>query len=204
MYNIMLSRVTEPRIKYHGPTSSSELIITCRIQRGAMQLTLIASFICLLSMVQWKGISMKKYIFELRTHAKILDEWWILHRKVILFNSSEETRRLERLDIKGKQCFHKIWAKCLYMILSVSLMRQGVQNKEETIVKWPNLYYSFLPMDCCVRINGRPDCFIQWWYSVINILIVTTSISKRLYSWLAYLGPSEHHYTTQTSKFNNF
>ena len=32
---------------------------------------------------------------------------------------------------------------------------------------------------------------------------MTASISKFLLSWL-FIDPSEHHYTTQTSKFNNF
>ena len=41
------------------------------------------------------------------------------------------------------------------------------------------------------------------WYSVIDFLIVTASISKLLHSWL-FIDPSEHHYTTQTSKFNKF
>ena len=29
--------------------------------------------------------------------------------------------------------------------------------KEVKIDKWPNLSYSFLPIDCCVRIYGKPD-----------------------------------------------
>ena len=29
--------------------------------------------------------------------------------------------------------------------------------KEVKIDKWPDLSYSFLPIDCCVRINGAPD-----------------------------------------------
>ena len=33
-------------------------------------------------------------------------------------------------------------------------------------------------------------------------MIVTVYISKLLYSWL-FIGPSEHHHTTQTSKFKN-
>ena len=40
-------------------------------------------------------------------------------------------------------------------------------------------------------------------FSHIYFLIVTASISKLLHSWL-FIDPSEHHYTTQTSKFNNF
>ena len=45
--------------------------------------------------------------------------------------------------------------------------------------------------------------FIQWWYSVIDFLIVTASISKLLHSWL-FIDLSEHHYTALTSKFNFF
>ena len=30
-------------------------------------------------------------------------------------------------------------------------------KKKVKIDKWPDLYYSFLPIDCCVRINGEPD-----------------------------------------------
>ena len=29
--------------------------------------------------------------------------------------------------------------------------------KEVKIDKWPDLSYSVLPIDCCVRINGEPD-----------------------------------------------
>ena len=28
---------------------------------------------------------------------------------------------------------------------------------EVKIDKWPDLSYPFLPIDCCVRINGEPD-----------------------------------------------
>ena len=57
-------------------------------------------------------------------------------------------------------------------------------------------------IDCCVcRINGEPDrLFNKWWYSVIDIVIVTAQMSKLLYSWLL-ISPSEHHPTTQTSNY---
>ena len=29
--------------------------------------------------------------------------------------------------------------------------------REVKIDKWPDLSYSFLPIDCCVRINGKLD-----------------------------------------------
>ena len=29
--------------------------------------------------------------------------------------------------------------------------------KQVKIDKWPDLSYSFLPIDCCVRISGKPD-----------------------------------------------
>ena len=29
--------------------------------------------------------------------------------------------------------------------------------KEVKVDKWPDLSYSFLPIDCCVRINSEPD-----------------------------------------------
>ena len=48
-----------------------------------------------------------------------------------------------------------------------------------------------------------PRSFIQWWYAVIDFFIMTSSISKLLHSWL-FIDFSEHHYTTQTSKFNFF
>ena len=44
---------------------------------------------------------------------------------------------------------------------------------------------------------------IQWWYSIRVILIVTSLISKLLYSWL-FIDPSEHHYRAQTWKFYHF
>ena len=73
--------------------------------------------------------------------------------------------------------------------------------KRVKIDKWPDSPYPFPPIDYCVRINGEPP-FIQWWYSVIDFLIVTASISKLLHSWL-FIDSSENHYATQTSKFNN-
>ena len=30
-------------------------------------------------------------------------------------------------------------------------------EKVVKIDKWPDLSHSFLPIDCCVRINGEPD-----------------------------------------------
>ena len=33
--------------------------------------------------------------------------------------------------------------------------------KEVKIDKLPDLSYSFLPKDCCVRINGKPDCLFS-------------------------------------------
>ena len=63
----------------------------------------------------------------------------------------------------------KIWAACPYM-LSVSLIRcknealkelhlKSTINcfKDVKINKWPDLSYSFLPIDFCVLINGKPD-----------------------------------------------
>ena len=72
--------------------------------------------------------------------------------------------------------------------------------KRVKIHKWHVL---ISPIDYCVRINGLTRPFIQWWYAVIDFLKVTVSISKLLHSWL-FIDLSEHHYTTQTSKFNNF
>ena len=66
----------------------------------------------------------------------------------------------------------KIWALCPYMPSSVSLIRckNGPEKKlhlkstircfkEVKIDKWPDLSYSFIPIDCCVKINGKPDGF---------------------------------------------
>ena len=63
----------------------------------------------------------------------------------------------------------KIWAACPYM-LSVSLMRcknEALKKiapqkhhkcfKKAKIGKWPEIPYSFLRIDCCVRINGQPE-----------------------------------------------
>ena len=72
--------------------------------------------------------------------------------------------------------------------------------KKAKICKWLEIPYSFLPIDCCVRISAwSASAFIQWqWqYSVIDILIETAYILKLLYSWL-FNGPSQHHHTTQT------
>ena len=74
--------------------------------------------------------------------------------------------------------------------------------KRVKINKWPDSLYSFCPIEYCVRIKWWARPFIQWIYSVNDFLIVTASISKRLHSWL-FIDPSERHYTTKTSKFNN-
>ena len=63
----------------------------------------------------------------------------------------------------------KIWAACPSM-LSVSLIRCTNEtlekcnskaplsaSKQVKIDKWLDLSYSFLPIHCCVRINGEPD-----------------------------------------------
>ena len=62
----------------------------------------------------------------------------------------------------------KIWAACpnmlsvsLIMVKKLSLEKVHLKNtskcfKEVKIDKWPNLAYSFLPIDCCVRIDGKP------------------------------------------------
>ena len=42
------------------------------------------------------------------------------------------------------------------------------------------------------------------WYSVIDILIVTASIKKNVFLPWMFIDQSEHHYTTQTSKFTIF
>ena len=34
-------------------------------------------------------------------------------------------------------------------------------KKEVKMDKWPDLSYSFLPINCCVRINGKPDCLFS-------------------------------------------
>ena len=48
------------------------------------------------------------------------------------------------------------------------------------------------PSDCSVRTNHKNYVVsIKWWYSVIDILVVTAWISKLLYSWL-FIDPSEH------------
>ena len=56
------------------------------------------------------------------------------------------------------------------------------------------------PIDYCARINALPARLFSGWYSVIDFLIVTASISKLLHSWLL-IDLSEHHYTAlMTSK----
>ena len=35
------------------------------------------------------------------------------------------------------------------------------KKKEEKKDKWPDLAYSFVPIDCCVRIKGKPDGLIS-------------------------------------------
>ena len=77
--------------------------------------------------------------------------------------------------------------------------------KEVKTDKWQALPYSYslTPIDWCVRINHKVWQFIQWRFSVIDILIVTVWISKLVYSWL-FIDPSEHHHTAQTSSSTTF
>ena len=49
-------------------------------------------------------------------------------------------------------------------------------------------------------MNHEPDSLLSG--DIIDIWIVTAYISKLLYSWL-FIDPFEHHYTIQTSQFNN-
>ena len=42
--------------------------------------------------------------------------------------------------------------------------------KEVNIDERIDLSHSFLPIDTCVRINGKPAPLIQWGYSVIDKL----------------------------------
>ena len=59
------------------------------------------------------------------------------------------------------------------------------------------------PIDCCVRINHKYDGLtIKWWYSVLDILTVTASFSKLLYSW-QFMDPSEHHSLNRVSTMLN-
>ena len=111
----------------------------------------------------------------------------------------------------------KIWAAWPYM-LSVSLIRRKNEAlekkkcfkstikcfKEEKIDKWQDLPYSFPPPPHRLLCYNKwwAWLFIQWWYSVIDILIVTAWISKLLCSWL-FIGPSEHNHTTQTWSLHN-
>ena len=75
--------------------------------------------------------------------------------------------------------------------------------KRVKIDKWPDSPCTHFPHRLLCYNKCAASSFIQWWYSVIDLLIVTASISKLLHSWL-FIDLSEHHYTTQTSKFNNF
>ena len=81
--------------------------------------------------------------------------------------------------------FEDLSCMSLYM-LSVPLIRCTIEAlkklrlkstikcfKEVKTDKWPNLSYSFVPIEWCVRIDGGAWQFIQWWYSVIDTLIVT-------------------------------
>ena len=76
--------------------------------------------------------------------------------------------------------------------------------KRVKIDKWPDSPCTHFPHRLLhVKNKCAASSFIQWWYSVIDFLIVTASISKLLHSWL-FIDLSEHHYTALTSKFNNF
>ena len=80
--------------------------------------------------------------------------------------------------LKGiaKQCFHSEKSELhVPKLLSVSLIRSKTEAlkkklhlkstiqcfKDVKIDRWPDLSYSFLPIDCCVRINGKPDCLFS-------------------------------------------
>ena len=75
--------------------------------------------------------------------------------------------------------------------------------KRVKIDKWPDSPCTNFPHRLLCSNKCAASSFIQWWYSVIDFLIVTASISKLLHSWL-FIDLSEHHYTALTSKFNHF
>ena len=52
--------------------------------------------------------------------------------------------------------------QCLWYRVKMKPSNIAPQNtikcfKEVKIDKWPDLSYSFLPIDCCIRINAKPD-----------------------------------------------
>ena len=48
--------------------------------------------------------------------------------------------------------------RCKYEALKKLHLKSTIKCfKEVKIDKWPDLSYSFLPIDWCVRINGKPD-----------------------------------------------
>ena len=53
--------------------------------------------------------------------------------------------------------FDKVWkwSPETFVLLNASL--HVSVSQEWKIHKWPDLSYSFSPIDCCVRIKGKPD-----------------------------------------------
>ena len=86
----------------------------------------------------------------------------------------------------------KIWVACPYMyVLSVSLIRcknvalkklhlKGTIKcfKEVKIDKWLDLSDLFLPIDCCVRTNGKPDHLFNG-----DISLSEETLSRRFRVW---------------------
>ena len=71
-------------------------------------------------------------------------------------------------ELHGPTCYHCLWC-------GVKMKPCKMHFKEVKIYKLPDLSYSFLPIDCCVRINGKPDGLFSgdMQSTVIDILIVT-------------------------------
>ena len=84
-------------------------------------------------------------------------EYWCPYGRWILkalFNNVFTFKNLSCMSLHAISDFDKVykWSPEINFYLK-SIIKCF---KEVKIDKWPDLSYSFLPIDCCVRINGEP------------------------------------------------
>ena len=60
-------------------------------------------------------------------------------------------KNLSYMSLHAISVFDKVWK------WSPEKIAPQKHLKEAKICKWPEIPYSFFPIDCCIKINGQPD-----------------------------------------------
>ena len=75
-----------------------------------------------------------------------------------LFNNVFTLKNLSYMSLHAISVFDK----CKHEGLKKLQLKSTIKCfKKVKICKWPEIPYTFLPIDCCVRINGLPDCLFS-------------------------------------------